>query len=286
MARPVVALATSAQWPDLDTDGALLLTALADAGVDARPVVWDDPDHDWAADDLVVVRSTWDYTDRLPEFLSWAAQVPRLANPAAVVAWNTDTRDRCDLAAAGVPVTPTPGLAPGEPFVAPPGEYVVKPTVSAGARDTARYGPAEAGAAAAHVAGLHAAGRHVMVQPYLQAVDTAGETSVLLFDGAFSHAARKAALLAPLAGVRQDLSGRATITPTTATPEQRALAARVLAAVPGGAPLLYARVDMVPGPDGAPLLLELELVEPSLFLRQAEGAPAWFAAAIAGRVGR
>ena len=286
MARPVVALATSAQWPDLDTDGALLLTALADAGVDARPVVWDDPDHDWAADDLVVLRSTWDYTARLPEFLRWAARVPRLANPAAVVAWNTDKRYLRELAGAGVLVAPTTWLAPGEPFVAPAGEYVVKPTVSAGARDTARYGPTEARAAAAQVAGLHDAGRHVMVQPYLQAVDTAGETSVLLFDGVFSHAARKAALLAPLAGVRQDLSGRAVITPTTATPEQRALAREALAAVPGGASLLYARVDLVPGPDGAPLLLELELVEPSLFLRGADGATERFAAAIAARARR
>ena len=286
MIRPVVALATGAAWPDLDEDGALLIAALAERGVDARPVVWDDARHDWAGDDLVVLRNTWDYIVRLREFTRWADAVPRLMNPAAVVRWNTDKRYLRDLAAAGVPVVATTWLAPGEMFRAPAGEYVVKPTVSAGARDTARYGPAETGAATAQVAALHAAGRDVMVQPYLHAVDTAGETSLLLFDGAFSHAARKAAILAPRAGVRQDLVSRSYVTPTTATAEQLACAEKVLAAVPGGASLLYARVDLVPGDDGRPVLLELEVIEPSLFLTLAGGATERFAAAIARRVRR
>jgi len=275
-----VALATAAQLPDLDEDGAALLEALDAEGVRAAPVVWDSG-ADWAAYDLVVVRSTWDYDRRREQFLAWAASVPRLANPAEVLAWNTDKTYLQALASAGVPVVETTWLVPGDVFTPPAGPYVVKPTVSAGARDTAAY---DGGAdATAHVQRLLAAGRPVMVQPYLSQVDVLGETSVLCFEGEVSHAASKSALLQVGAGVRNDIDSRAFVTPTEPTGAQVDLATAALAVV--GQPLLYARVDLVPGPDG-PLLLELELTEPSLFLRHAEGAAARFAAAVRRRADR
>ncbi len=275
-----VALATAAQLPDLDEDGAALLEALDAEGVRAAPVVWDSG-ADWAAYDLVVVRSTWDYDRRREQFLAWAASVPRLANPAEVLAWNTDKTYLQALAAAGVPVVETTWLVPGDVFTPPAGPYVVKPTVSAGARDTAAY---DGGAdATAHVQRLLAAGRPVMVQPYLSQVDFLGETSVLCFEGEVSHAASKSALLQVGAGVRNDIDSRAFVTPTEPTGAQVDLAMAALAVV--GQPLLYARVDLVPGPDG-PLLLELELTEPSLFVRHAEGAAARFAAAVRRRADR
>lgn len=273
-----IALATCSYMPDLGEDGPALLAALAEA----EPVVWDSA-ADWDAFDLVVVSSTWDYSLRLEEFLAWARSVPRLANPADVLAWNTDKTYLRDLERAGVPVVPTQWLLPGDPFVAPAKPFVVKPTVSAGARDTARYdGPSAA--ATKHAEQLLAAGRPVMVQPYLDGVDTAGETSVLLFEGQVSHGARKAALLEASAGVRQDLAGLSVVTPLEPSAAEVEVALAAVAAT--GWELLYARVDMVPSADGAPVVLELELTEPSLFLRHAPGSAQRFAAAVRRRAVR
>ena len=281
--RRRVALATCAALPDLDEDGPALREALAEVGVDASPVRWDDPAADWDAYDLVVVRSTWDYTRRHGEFLAWAASVPRLANPASVLAWNTDKRYLIDLATAGVPIVPTAFVAPGQTYTPPAYEHVVKPTVSAGARDTVRFA---AGAdSRAHAAALMAAGRHVMVQPYQAAVDEVGETAVLFFRGEHSHTARKGPVLAAGAGRPDDVS----ITSREASAGELAVARLALAAVPvalqSAVGLLYARVDLVPGPDGTPLLIELELTEPSLFLGQSSGSADRFAAAIVTLLG-
>lgn len=274
-ARPRVALATCAARPTLDDDGPALLAALDAVGVDAEPVVWDAPAADWASYDLVVVRSTWDYTLRREEFLRWARAVPRLANPAAVLAWNTDKRYLAELASAGVPVVPTTFVAPGERYAVPAHEHVVKPAVSASARDTVRY---VAGAdSTAHVAALLAAGRTVMVQPYQSAVDEAGETAVVLLEGVLSHAARKAPVLVP--GLADP--DAVAITPAEATSAELEVARAALAAVPWDVPLLYARVDLVPGADGSPVLMEFELTEPSLFLDSSAGAPDRLAQAVA-----
>ncbi len=254
-----------------DPDGPALIGALERVGVVGVSLPWDH-DVDWDGFDLVVVRSTWDYTDRLPEFLAWAERVPRLANAAAVLRWNTDKHYLGELAAAGVPVVPTTYVT-GD-WEPPAGEYVVKPTVSAGARDTVRYRPGQEAEARAHAARLLTAGNGVMVQPYVSAVEQRGETSLLFLDGVFSHAARKEAVLAG----EQALSPEDTeVVARRATPHEQAVAAQVLAAAPG--PLLYARVDLLPGPDG-PVLLELELTEPFFFLGTDPGAADRFAAAI------
>jgi hypothetical protein len=231
----------------------------------------------------VVLRDTWDYTDRVEEFLAWAGALPRLLNPAGVVAWSSDKRYLRDLAAAGVPVVPTTWLEPGDAFERPLHEHVVKPTVSAGARDTGRYGPQDD--SAAHVRRLLDAGRAVMVQPYLSGVDDAGETAVVHIDGAFSHAARKAAVLTAV-GVEAPLDApdAVEITARDASAAELAVAAAALEAVPYDRPLLYARVDLVPGPGGDPVVIELELVEPSLFLSTAPGAADRLAAAVVGRL--
>jgi hypothetical protein len=292
--RSRVALVTCDRIPDLDEDDRLVVPALRERGVEAVPVAWDAP-VDWASFDLAVIRSPWDYVARREEFVAWAAKVPRLANPADVVAWNTDKRYLRALAAAGVPVVPTTWVEPGEAWVPPPvGEFVVKPAVGAGSLDAGRYDLDRAehrDLAAVHVARLHAAGRLVMVQPYLAGVDTHGETALLYFPSGpdeqglvFSHAIRKSAMLT---GPDEHVPGmykQETIHPRSPSLAEAAIARKALATVPGGPDrLLYARVDLIPGPDG-PVLVELELTEPSLFLSTADGAPERFAEAIFSRL--
>jgi hypothetical protein len=289
---PHVLLASCAQARGLDDDEPLLLAALADAGPTAAAADWSDPTVDWAAADAVVVRSTWDYASRRDDFLAWARRVEavtRLHNPAAVLEWNTDKRYLAELASVGLPVVPTAWAAePGELPAALGrwrGDVVVKPVVSAGARDTARFAPAGRDTAAAFATRILDGGRAVMVQPYLTRLDGEGETGLVYLDGTYSHAFGKGALLAgqPLG---PGLFAAETITARTASSAQRAVGDAVLAAVcerVGSVPL-YARVDLVPADDGAPLVLEVELTEPSLNLPVGDGAAQRLAAAITARL--
>lgn len=283
-----VSLATCAQVRQLDPDDAPLVGALAERGVEAVPAVWDDAGVDWSDFDLVVIRSTWDYAPRLREFLGWAKTVPRLANTYDVVRWNTDKRYLHDLERAGVPVVPTVFAAPGQAVVLPTtGEYVVKPVVSAGGHDTARYTTDEAPLAADHAAALHAMGRTVMVQPYLTGVDVDGESALLFVGGCYSHSICKGPLLTGSDRHVDGLYREETISARTADPAELTIAEQALAAVPGGSqPLLFARVDLLPGPLGSPLLLELELTEPSLFLAHAPEAAERLADAIVAAAAR
>jgi len=283
-----VAIATAAGARGLDEDEPFLLDALRRHGVEAEVAVWDDPAIRWGRFALVVVRSTWDYPPRRDDFVGWAEEVAAttaLANPADVLRWNTDKRYLADLARAGVAVVPTAWLEPGGGDGLPEwDELVVKPAVSAGAKDTARYRRDERAAATAHAAALLADRRTVMVQPYVSAVDEAGETAIVFIEGRYSHAIRKGPILRPGAGVVDGLFAEEDVSPREPAPEERALAEAALAAVPGGPErLLYARVDVVTGNDGTPLLLELELTEPSLFLELAGGSADRLASAIAAR---
>ncbi|HEU4976212.1 MAG TPA: hypothetical protein VFT50_14055 [Baekduia sp.] len=279
-----IALATCAAFPGGDPDDARLPAALG-----AEFVVWDDPTVDWERYDLVVLRSTWDYQYARDAFVAWARRLgERLVNPPEVVAWNTDKRYLGELAAAGLPVVETAFLAPGEPLHAPDREYVVKPTVSAGSRDTARFagGAEDAARAGRLVDEIHGSGRTVMVQPYVPSVDVRGETAMLFFDGTLSHAIHKAPLLRPGAGTIDDVFAPETIAPRTPTAAERDVAATVVAWVVqrfGGAPA-YARVDLVEDEHGRPHVLELELTEPSLFFGHADGALERFAAAVRARM--
>ncbi|MBQ0906723.1 RimK family alpha-L-glutamate ligase [Micromonospora sp. U21] len=294
--EPRVALVTCTELVDLDPDDRLVLAPLAARGIAAEAVVWDDADVDWSSYDLVVLRSAWDYALRRDEFVAWASSVPALVNPAEVVRWNTDKRYLAELSAAGVPTVPTFWVGPGETWQPPAdaGEYVIKPAVSAGSQDTGRYDladPEHRELAEAHVRRLTDTRRVTMVQPYLTAVDTEGETALLFLAGpdglAFSHAIRKGPMLTGPDLGPDGLYKVEEITARTATPAQLAVAEKTLAVVPGGtAQLLYTRVDLIPGPDGAPILVELELTEPSLFIGYADGAPDRLAEAVATHLAR
>lgn len=286
---PRVALVTCAELPQLDTDDQLAVEPLRALGVDVETPVWDDPAVDWRRFDLAVLRNPWDYPRRREQFLAWTRTVPRLLNPPSIVEWNTDKVYLRELAAAGLPVVPTTWLVPGDAADLPAaGEFVVKPSVSAGSADTGRYDlgdQQQRTLAEAHVDKLLARGDTVMLQPYLSAVDTAGETAMLHIGGGFSHAIRKGPLLdgpdlrdgAPLWSEE--------ITPREPSEQERDVARRTLEAIPGGAgQLLYARVDVIPGPDGAPVVLEVELTEPSLFLATSQGAPERLARAITAQL--
>jgi glutathione synthase/RimK-type ligase-like ATP-grasp enzyme len=290
---PAVLLATCAELPDGDEDGVILVDALAARGVRASWAVWTDPDVDWAAA-LAVVRSTWDYTHDRAAFLRWVASLPKVANDAAVLEWNTDKVYLADLAAAGVPTVPTSVAPPGARVNFPDDvEFVVKPSVGAGSRGVGRFTPDRAAAAGQHVDQLHAAGRTALVQPYLDAVDTTGETALIYLDGTFSHAVRKGAMLPDSAA--HPVHGAAlyveeNITPRVPEADELAVGAAAQEVVRRrfGADQLYSRVDLLPSPDG-PVVVELELTEPSLFLQQGSGDDdpvSAFAAAIARRATR
>lgn len=283
-----VLLATCAHFPDGDEDGEVLIAALDAAGVPARWAVWDDPTVDWTAG-LTVLRSTWDYTHVRDRFLSWTRALPRVANPAAVVEWSADKTYLADLAAAGVPTVPTAVARPGDPLPPLEHEVILKPAVGAGSRGVGRFAPDRFGEAQEHAERLHAAGRTVLVQPYLPEVDVTGEAALVYLDGHFSHAITKGAMIPAATAHAVDgdaLFVEENITTRTVTDAELAAGDAAVAYVRDrfGGDQLYARVDLLPGPDG-PVLVELELVEPSLFLQyDPDGrAAARFAAAIRDR---
>lgn len=285
-----VAIATCAEHPQLDGEGRLLLAALRELGLRAEPEVWTQaPAAVWEAYDLVVLRSTWDYTLMLPRFLDWISRLgARLLNPPHVVAWNADKRYLFDLAAAGIDTVQTAHVAPGEALEPPPGRFVVKPAVGAGSRGAAVFDDARRAAAREHAAALRADGHEVLVQPYLEAVDgEEAETALVYIDGALSHAMRKGPLLALDRAPEEGLFREEEMRPTHAAADVVALGARVHALVEErfGRPL-YARVDVLRDAAGTPAVLELELIEPSLFLDHEPGCAQALARAVAARLTR
>jgi hypothetical protein len=278
MSAARVALATCSLFPELYEDERPLLGALSAVGISAEPAVWDDETVDWDSYELVVIRSVWDYVPRREQFLAWAESLPRLRNSAEIVRWNTDKRYLASLPGA----IETDFVSAGDEWFAPAGEYVVKPTVSGGAQDTARYGPSDGERASAHVARLVGTGRTAMVQPYLDAVDSHGESALIFFAGELSHTIRKGPLLRPGEEPADEPFAAEEISPSEPTGAEVTHAELVLGALPWPAEeLLYARVDLIPGSDGEPRLLELELTEPSLFFSYVPGAADQMAARIA-----
>ncbi len=293
---PNIALVTARAARGTDYDMPSLLDALRAAGADAHEVDWDDDAVDWSRYELALLRSTWDYFERLPEFLAWAGRVAactRLLNPPAILRWNTDKHYLADLARAGVPVVPSTFIEPGQDaaqavdalLAAHPGagDIVAKPAVGAGSRDAQRHARDGREAILAHVRRLLDAGRSVLLQPYLARVDEHGETALLFFDGAFSHAIRKGPLLKRGEGPTAELYATETITPREPSAAELEVAEHAVARIPSDEHLLYARVDLIHDDDGAPRLLELELVEPSVFIDYAPAAGARFANAIVRR---
>ncbi len=277
-----VALVTCRDLPDWEVDDAPLFAALERRGVGWERPVWNDAAVDWARFDACLVRTTWDYCEHLDAFLDWidsASALTRLDNPPRVLRWNLDKSYLRDLEEQAVRVAPTVWLARGArvslaDLLASRGwsRAFVKPVVGAAARGTLRV-------AADDPVGLAAAQEHIdralataalMVQPYLVAVETEGELSTIHVDGAFAHGARKV----PVPGdyrVQDDFGAHDE--PWYPSDEERALASRIVALAGArfglSAPLLYARVDFLRDREGALCLNELELVEPSLFLRHA-----------------
>ena len=287
-----MALATARTSTDLRTDGPPLLAAFERHGIDVDAIAWGS-DADWSAYDGVVVRTTWDYIEDRDAFIGWARRVghaTRLANPPDALAWNTDKRYLRDLAGVGVPTIPTVWVESSEvEAVVPPewDEVVVKPAISAGGRQSARYRRDELDDAQELIARI-VSGSAAMVQPYVATIDEGGETGTYFFGGEASHAITKAAILRPGQRPSDDLSLGATQV-VTAAPLDPALVdfgRRVLAAVPGGGDqLVYARVDTATGDDGDPMLLELELVEPFLWLETDPAGADPYVAAVARWLG-
>jgi glutathione synthase/RimK-type ligase-like ATP-grasp enzyme len=291
--RPRVILVTARTGPhvDEDVDMPILAEAVASADCEVMVSAWDDFHAGWADADLAVVRSPWDYPVRLAEFrvwIDWCAKTGvHLANSADILRWNIDKRYLMDLAEAGVPVVPTTYLEPGTEIRLPSdGEFVVKPAVGAGSRLAGRYAPNEQDQAAAHVARLHDEGLTVMLQPYRHAVDTDGERALVFFGGEFIHAIRKRGVLAAGADLDGPREAHPGLVPWQPSEEELALGRQALAAVPFDTDLVYGRVDLIVEPDRGPTLMELELIEPNLFLRSNPGSAAVLARVIAGQAAR
>ncbi|MGY4708681.1 ATP-grasp domain-containing protein [Mycolicibacterium sp. CBM1] len=273
--HPSIVLAGCPQLVEGDGDDDGLVAALRSRGLHARWMSWDDPRTESA--DLVILRAAWDYVERRDEFLAWTTRVPHLLNDPRVVAWDSDKHYLADLAAAGVPTLPSSFFAPGEKPQFPRGEFVVKPAIGAGSVGTRRFN--DRAAARVHAATLHEAGHSVLVQPYDARVE-AGETALVFLAGRQSHAFTKGPMLPP-EGASPALDESGTYATESLGPADPDFAMwdigyAALAAAGehlGIAPeeLLYARVDLIGGTaagTGGPLLLELELIEPSLGWRQ------------------
>lgn len=292
MPRPI-ALVSAAEARHLDTDLSLIVRALADRGVVADIKNWDDAVVDWSQYAAAIVRSPWDYHRRYAEFLAWIDAVSVetvLENPADIIKWSTDKVYLRELDDAGIPIIPTTYVSTLEEVrrLEDDGtlerDIVVKPTISAGSNNTERHieSPVKA---AAHLGALIADGMTAMVQPYQRFIDERGETGLLYFNGQFSHAFRKGAILAERESDRNDLYVEEDIGPRTASEQERELGDQIMAFVVakfGEAPL-YARVDVVRGSAGVPILMELELAEPSLFLHTSADSATRFASAVLAR---
>jgi hypothetical protein len=275
-----IAIASFSRMPPEFDDDHRLAEAITARGAAVAIEAWDDPAVDWHRFEAVVIRSTWDYASRREEFVAWVDEVgDRLHNAPALVRWNSDKRYLGDLAAAGIAVVETRFVEPDDPAPVLDGEVVVKPNVSAGARDTGRFGPATHDQARELIASIQSSGRAAMVQPYQRSVDTIGETAVLMIDGEPAHALRKHAVLRPdeVAPTRDDAIGAAEVMydpglvkPVEATPAQLDHARAVVEHVAQRFDYvpLYARVDTIPGDGGEPVLMELEAIEPNFYLGQ------------------
>lgn len=251
-----IRIATCKELPEFDADAAPLAAALTRAGVEHELLAWDDPDVAWDEPGPTIIRSTWNYVEDVVAFLAWldrVAAVGVVLNPPSIVRRNIHKRYLLELANRGVPVVPTTVVEQGFAIDVPNERCVIKPEVGAGSIST-RVFEANDPAAVAHCAELTAHGA-ALLQPYVTSVDGYGERSLVWIDGELSHAIRKSPRFA---GQAERVTG-----PFPITPEEREVALAALA--PIASELLYARVDLARDERGHPMVMELELVEPSLF---------------------
>jgi hypothetical protein len=282
-----VALASCVELPEPDLDEAPLLAALAAAGITAKVLAWDDPTADWAAARMTVLRATWNYPLRPRAFLDWleaTARVTDLWNRLPAVRWSLHKKYLLDLERHAVAVTPTELVPQGSrrslaAIAAARGwrDLVVKPAISASSYRTTRIRCGETVTGESHLRALVAEG-DALVQAYLPSVEEYGERVLVWIDGELTHAVRKSP--------RFDEDDETVSAALPIAPDEAALAAAALdrAAAVAGEPPMYARVDVAPGPVGDPVVMELELIEPSLFFAQSGEALRRFVAAIQRRL--
>lgn len=280
-----IGFVTSAELRDLTPDDRSAVPVLAARGVEVVPVVWTEPLPGRL--DGLVLRSTWDYHLKVDDFLAWVASIEAaglpLWNAPSTVRWNVDKKYLLEVEASGIPVVPTRHAVRGSGVSLPAllreagwAEAVVKPSVSGGAFETWRAGPGEADAVRFE---RQLAAMDCLVQPFLPELVTGGEWSLLFFGHRHSHAVLKR----PVSGdfrVQEEFGGAF----APVEPPAGLLAAAQAALEAAGERTLYARVDgVIRG--GRFEVMELELVEPSLFLGTAPGAAERFAAEIVAALG-
>jgi glutathione synthase/RimK-type ligase-like ATP-grasp enzyme len=283
LASQTVAILVAAEpgrFSDLAREERALVLALSDLGWAAEYVPWA-TDGDWSAYPAVLIRETWDYHLRLPEFLAALERIERetvLWNTLELVGWNADKGYLLDLADQGVRVVPTV-ISNGVPLAAfekaASERVVAKPAVSASAYKTFLLDASDPSTVTRATEAL--AGMRTLIQPFVPSIQTRGETSLIYFDGVFSHAMRKT----PGTGdfrVQEELGGVSV--PVEASEDELNLAERLLASLPSQP--LFARVDLVLWEE-EPAVLELELIEPVLFLSQ-PGAARRCAEAVTARL--
>ena len=283
---PSVLLVTFNLMPDGEPGGAVLVPALVSRGIDARWVCWDDPSVDWAAADLVAVRSTWDYHRRLPAFLEWARSVDavtRLLNGAEVFAWNADKSYLVELAA-HVPVVPTSvvddaGLVPGlTAALARWGTVVLKPCTGAGGRGVVVVRKVEDWSLFDLAPGPWVA------QPLVESVRTLGETSIYVLGGRAVAQVDKS-VAGDEVRVHEQYGGSSRPVPLDPVRAKVAEAALAAAAALRDSDLSYARVDLMSW-QGEWVVSELELIEPGLYLDVDPAIAEPFAELVASRIFR
>jgi glutathione synthase/RimK-type ligase-like ATP-grasp enzyme len=285
-----IALATYSRAPRLAADDQLLPPALASLGITAEPVVWSNDSATWSDFDAVVVRSCWDYHLQFAEFLAWLARLDAegiaVWNSSPLVRWNADKRYLLDLARRGIATIPTMIVPRGrgcdvESLAIAEGwtRFVLKPTVSASGYETYALRTPLDDAAREAIAKVTAIG-DALLQPFVEEVPRYGEYSFTFIDGAFSHATLKRATPGEFRVQTEHGGSVELVDAPRALVEQATHVLKVLPETP-----LYARVDGI-ARGSAFLLMELELIEPNLFLGEASGAAERLAAAIDRRVGR
>ena len=301
MSKPKVTLATAASMPNLYPNENGLLDALAERGVDPQIKVWNDPDVDWDAAGLTVVRSVVDYAQDRPGFLKWAKEVPRLLNGYDVLRWNSDKHYLQELSNRGLPTIKTAWLSAEQnlekrqvharfPAL---GDFVLKPTVSSGVRDVGRYSSEDLPARQAAIGQamrLLGEGRDLMIQRYEDDVDEHGEMSLVFFNGLLSHAVQKGALLPPDHATDRRITQ--SVVREVEIGEQELLWGEqvrgtlhdyVRSRLGRDELFLFNRVDVVPDGKGSFKVMEIALVDADLYLDATPSAMGNFADAVSVR---
>lgn len=269
-----IAFVTNPKHREIEDDDRPLAAALARRGALVLSASWDDPDFAWDKLDIALIRSTWDYHQRISEFDAWLVRVEtqtRVVNPPGIIRWNLNKRYLTELTDKGVHVVPTAFVGIGEAASLKKicseqgfGTVVLKPAISADSWETIRIEPDGYSEGQAYLE-RHRAEREIMIQPFVRDVEQGGEHSLMFFGGAYSHAVRKNSAFQ--GGRHVGPEGR----PADPGKDAVDMAAAVLAAA-GVSEIPYARVDIARDEAGRPMLLELELFEPTLFFREKPGS--------------